>query len=143
MEELGRIISVIDKDFALVEIKGSSACKSCNICQLGKEGQRFAKVKNIISAKVGNLVRIEIEGREIAKASFVVYLFPLILMLLGIFLGYKLTTILNIGEYQDILLSISSIFSLILAFTIIRIYNKKIVKESKLIPVIKEIVDES
>ena len=47
---------------------------------------------NILSAKIGDQVEIETETTNILKASFIIYTFPLILFIIGTFLGYLISS---------------------------------------------------
>lgn len=71
----------------IVEIARTSACASCDMngtCGTNEESPKNEFiVPNHVSAKVGDLVSISIQHRQLYKSAFLVYILPLIIMLAG------------------------------------------------------------
>src|SRR5690554_3763680 len=100
MREIGHVVS-IEGNFAKVVIQRHAACGDCGACQIGQEKMTMeAMVRNPISAKVGQQVEIETETTNILKASFIMYVFPLILFVLGAFLGYNISNYLELSNWS-------------------------------------------
>ena len=72
---------------AWVKTTQSSACKSCsqrNSCNGDSQGkEREVEAINLVGAKAGDLIQISIDTGSLLKATFLLYLFPVICMLLG------------------------------------------------------------
>lgn len=88
---------ILDRDFAEIEVQRQSACghdcASCGGC--GAPQERIQAVaKNQVNAKVGDIVTIEGENREIMRMAAVVYTIPLILF----FVFFVLASLCGLGE---------------------------------------------
>lgn len=86
MEEKGRVIKV-ENGVAQVEMERTSACARCGICLQSSENKSILSVKDFLGARPGDEVEVLIEGKEVLKAAFLVYLFPLVGLVAGYFLG--------------------------------------------------------
>jgi sigma-E factor negative regulatory protein RseC len=79
---------------AWVKTSQSSACKSCSArhsCNgdaMGKE--REVEAINLVGAKVGDRIQISIRTGALLKATFLLYVFPVISMLCGGLVGNSL-----------------------------------------------------
>ena len=94
LEQVGVVVGV-NGDTATVSFMRASACEGCHrhaegcsACSLlGGDRRHTARVKNPIGARTGERVRVVAsEGRMLAYAALV-FLFPLLLALLGYMLG--------------------------------------------------------
>ncbi|WP_066013230.1 SoxR reducing system RseC family protein [Endozoicomonas atrinae] len=96
IEEQGRVVAV-ERDFVWVETIRQSSCSSCsarNGCgQHLSEKYRVSSSYSYIKAispwvvKEGDRVVVGIPEGALLKASFLIYLFPLLLMMAGIWLS--------------------------------------------------------
>lgn len=78
---------------AEVMIFNSDRCEECSAkiyCKPSNSSERTLIVRNPLGAKIGDKVRIVIKGSKILSASFLLYGIPLILLIVGISLGYYL-----------------------------------------------------
>jgi sigma-E factor negative regulatory protein RseC len=79
---------------AWVKTTQSSACKSCsqrNSCNGDSQGkEREVEAINLVGAKAGDLIQISIDTGALLKATFLLYIFPVICMLMGGVAGHKL-----------------------------------------------------
>ena len=79
---------------AWVKTVQSSACKSCsarNSCHQETQGkEREVEAINMVNARVGDLIQISIETGALLKATFLLYVFPIICMLIGGLLGHEI-----------------------------------------------------
>jgi sigma-E factor negative regulatory protein RseC len=106
--EDGVVISV-ENGFADVSVIQSEKCDECSakiICHPNKNDLNILHVEDPFGAKVGDNVRIEIRGKSILKASFKLYGIPLIILLIGIFLGNSIFTGYKISELFSVLLGV-------------------------------------
>ncbi len=86
---------------AWVKTVQSGACQSCSerhSC-LGesKSEEREVEAINLVGARVGDLIQISIDSSALLKATFLLYIFPIICMFAGALIGNKLGAGLNIN----------------------------------------------
>jgi len=86
MEEKGRVVKV-DSGVAQVEMERTSACARCGICLQSSGDKSILYVKDSLGARPGDEVLVSVESKEILKAAFLIYLFPLVGLIAGYFLG--------------------------------------------------------
>lgn len=81
---------------AWVKTAPSSACKSCtsrHSCNIDNDGKEMeVEAINSAGAKVGDRIVLSIQTASLFKATFIVYIFPILALLAGAFLGQKLAT---------------------------------------------------
>jgi sigma-E factor negative regulatory protein RseC len=83
------IVIKLDKnpETAWVKTKTCSACESCSVrnsCnEAGKIEERQVQAINAAGAKVGDRIQLSISTGSLLKATFLLYLFPVICMLIG------------------------------------------------------------
>jgi len=79
---------------AWVKTSQSSACKSCSSrhsCSADTKGkEREVEAINMIGAEVGDRIQISIKTGSLLKATFLLYIFPVICMLCGGLAGNRL-----------------------------------------------------
>lgn len=88
------IVIKTESGFAEVDLNSSEDCEDCHakiFCKPSSErdSSKILKVKDPFGAKIGDKVRISVGGGAVLKASFMLYAIPLILLILGIFLGME------------------------------------------------------
>jgi sigma-E factor negative regulatory protein RseC len=89
--EQGVVIKTADH-LAVVKTKRSEACEGCSSkdsCST-KGNDMEVDAVNRIGAKIGDGVVIQIQTRPFLKATFLLYVFPIVCMILGAVLGEKL-----------------------------------------------------
>ena len=98
------VVKSVDKNFAIVEIKRSTACgESCANCSVGCNKSKTTVVaKNIINAVPGDRVKIYTNTSLVLKSAFIVYILPLVLF----FIGYAVTKYFNGTEVQGIIVGV-------------------------------------
>jgi sigma-E factor negative regulatory protein RseC len=78
---------------AWVKTVQSSACNSCSArdsCHQESQGkEREVEAINLVNARVGDLIQISIETGALLKATFLLYVFPIICMLIGGLMGHE------------------------------------------------------
>ncbi len=125
--EEGVVVSA-ENGYADVSVIQNEKCDDCSakiICKPNKDELNILRVENPIGAKVGDNVQIEIKGLSILKVSFNLYGVPLILLLIGIFLGIS---IFDGNEFSE-LYSVFFGIGLIAIYFILIFYHQKNLKD--------------
>jgi len=86
MRERG-LVTALCGSLARVKFSASGACAKCGACLI--ENGRWATIEaqNDAGAIVGNTVEVEIEPAAVLLASFVVFIIPIILLIIGYYFG--------------------------------------------------------
>ncbi|NVM20408.1 MAG: SoxR reducing system RseC family protein [Desulfobacterales bacterium] len=97
------IVKAVQGDMALVVTKYERQCAGCkakDTCShLGGTGANVeVKVRNTACAQVGDIVTISIQGSYVLKASFIVYMVPVLALTGGVILGHLLTRLTAVNE---------------------------------------------
>ncbi len=140
MEESGKIIGV-RKKIAIVEIEKKSQCGKCCACKFSKEGKMLIEVENVLNANVGDNVLLQIEDKDILKASVIVYLLPTIVFLSSVILSqYFLSRTSYLEKIQQLLSLLIGFSFLCICFVIINLYDKKIQKTTSYKPKMTKLI---
>lgn len=78
--------------FIDIELLENGNCEECSAklyCSPKKDSSKTLKVKNPSNYSVGDKVTISILGKDILKAAFNLYLYPLLILVTSIFIGTK------------------------------------------------------
>ena len=122
--EAGIVISQ-KGDFLDVSLIKSEACAKCRACMAGMSKQEMRLVaRNLCGAKIGDRVRIELDDGAFLVSSLVMYGFPLIMLLLGIFAGFLLSRVFVYID-PEILSVLCGISLLSLSFVLIKKNEKR------------------
>jgi len=129
VEELARVIENRG-DNVLVRVIRNSACskcdKDCGMSDTSHESDEIdVEIANSMGAEKGNFVKIEMGEKSIVLASLIIYLFPLIALIGGYFLGNSIISLLGYTT-TEVSGIISSISFFALAFILIRMFNFKL-----------------
>lgn len=142
IEEEGIVIQIFDEK-ARVRTTKSSACEGCaaaSFCHPEKGSEMIIEVINPINAKVGERVKIGLKPGVYLKASFLVYMVPIIAFIIGAIIGKELAASFLHTKDPDLWAIIGGAVLLIPTFTLMRLYNRKIEKDKSYQPVILEVV---
>lgn len=125
------IVTRLDAETAWVKTSRTSACKSCSSrgsCQVAENGQEMeVEALNAANAKVGDRILLSIESSALLKVSFLLYIFPVLLMLLGAIAGEKLAPLFGVsGSLLSALLGFSSFG---VAFVLIRLSHLRMARK--------------
>ena len=95
------VVLRIDSDTAWVKTKKSKSCEGCSskgFCHaLGSQDEMEVEAINAAGGKIGDRVVLNFDTSSLLKASFLLYVFPILCMLLGAFAGMKLAPSLNVN----------------------------------------------
>lgn len=123
MIEEGKVIE-IKGDITKVEIRRSTSCGTCRACWMAEGGKMIAEAENLIGAKVGQRVRLQVSG-SILKAAFVVYILPLLGLIIGYGVGSFISRAIGYPGFSEKVGLISGLALLVLSFIAVRYYGKK------------------
>jgi len=140
MEEEGIVVSVSDgnANVRMIEGEGCQACSAAGTCKAGAGGRELEAV-NRAGAKPGQHVVIDIESGAFLKASFIVYMVPVIFLFLGAYLGDVVSRavpgVMEAENWQ----AIGGVLLLVLSIFGIRLYDRKVKSTKGLRPVVVKI----
>ncbi|EEG77707.1 SoxR reducing system RseC family protein [Dethiobacter alkaliphilus] len=139
MEQVGTVVDVKD-DIAIVAVRRHETCSKCGGCGVAVSGRgdNYIEAQNVVNAVVGQTVKVATDTSNVLKASFVVYIVPMLFLLLGIWLGQVIDGEFGVMARFDIVLGI--IF-LVGSYLVVRGYDKKMAAGEKPASVI-EIIEE-
>ena len=126
---------------AWVKTMRSSACESCssrNACH-GESGTKEMEVEaiNTADARVGDRIVLSIETASLLKATFLLYVFPVLAMIAGAFIGQTVAVMQGLDPSGVSALVGCLFFGL--AFVIIRITGRHLAKNAHYKPEIIKI----
>ena len=94
------IVTKLESTSAWVKTTRTSACKTCSAkssCSSVENGTEMeVEAINEAGAQVGDRIIISIETASLLKASFLLYVFPILLMIAGAVIGQKTGPLLDI-----------------------------------------------
>ena len=126
MLESGQVIRT-DGNRAVVLFKRSSACGKCKACGMLKDmSEMEIDVANSLDAEPGDKVVLESKGENILKFSLIAYGIPLVMLLIGIFLGYYIFNDLFDAVDRDLLAFLSGAVFLAIGYLAIRLFEPKV-----------------
>lgn len=142
MKEIGKVVKA-EGDQVTIFIKRGTACGSCGNCQVGREKlEMFLTTENSVGAKVGDEVEIELENINVMTATAIAYGFPLLALMLGIFLGYYGFLALGLGaDTAQVAGALLGLVGLAISYAVIKYKEESIKKMNKFKPVIVGIVE--
>ncbi|HSD63581.1 MAG TPA: SoxR reducing system RseC family protein [Ignavibacteriaceae bacterium] len=87
------IVNSVKNGMAEIFLTGSGYCESCTakiVCRNVDSGKKSLTVDNNFGGKVGDKVRISVKGKRILQATFLLYGFPVFIILFGILAGMQI-----------------------------------------------------
>ncbi len=137
MEVVGKVIKVGAKTVTVLIPRGS-ACAHCGLCQSAGQDS-LLEAESLVQVKEGDLVKVVLPDKTFLKATFLVYLFPLIFFIFGYLFGSLLSSIFKSrGEGMPV---VFSFVFLGLAFFLLRLlYSKHSSRASAFLPRLTEVV---
>lgn len=132
MEERARVVFT-DGDTARVVLKRASACgDNCAQCKGCTPGMTYVEAKNLVGAKVGQEVILEMKGRMFLGAVLITYVLPLIALTIGIMLGPIAGNFIGLKISGDLSGIILGFVFMAATFFIINMIDKRYKKSGKL-----------
>lgn len=130
MTEYGEVVKIREKT-AFVKFKRSSACGRCRACgMLSNQNEIVVQMDNTLNAVAGDLVAVSIGMKKAMRASLLAYVFPLMMLVLGVFVGWLIADAWPIFENVDVMMAICGLVFVVGAFVLLKIaapsYNKSV-----------------
>jgi sigma-E factor negative regulatory protein RseC len=139
------IVFKIDSQTAWVKTIKTSSCKACaarSSCHsLGGGKEMEVEAINRAGAKVGQKVVLSFDTSPLLKATFMLYVFPIIAMVVGAFIGQKMATFLNFDASMLSAIIGFSFFGLTILF--VKSRGNKLAKKEEYQPKIIRIIKQS
>ena len=142
IEDIGRIVK-IEGDKAFIEVERTSACAQCGLQEaeeLATGGKVVFESFNMVRAKVGDRVRVQVQTAGYIKASAYIYGIPVLLLIIGAILGAYIARILN--KSSDAMSALFSICGLIIGILLLFLFRKRGTRKEYM-PVIVEVITEN
>ncbi len=135
------IVTKVNSSTAWVKCTKSAACESCSakgFCATGGNDDVEVEAINAVGAKVDDRVTISFETSSLLKATFLVYMIPVLFLVLGVVIGDKIAQIFN---YDQTIFSVlvGSLF-LVVAFFFVKTKGKELSKKDAYQPKIIRIL---
>jgi sigma-E factor negative regulatory protein RseC len=131
-----------DSGAAWVKTVRSSACEGCTAREschsMGGERDREVKAINTAGARVGDRITLSFETASLLKATFLIYVFPIILLIVGAAIGQVLAPLIELGpSVLSVLLGFAFFFA---ALFIIKVRANKMAQKNDYQPRITKIL---
>jgi sigma-E factor negative regulatory protein RseC len=131
-----------DTEMAWVKTQKTKACESCSsrgACSVMGGGEEMeVEAINAAGGKVGDRVVLSFETASLLKATFLVYVFPIIGLLIGALIGQKLALILTFNE--SMFSAISGLLFCGLAIFFVKIKGNRMAQQEEYRPKIIRIL---
>lgn len=142
MKQTGVVIG-LDGNKAMIKMQRHTACGDCGACQVSKNQLNVTlEAENAVGAKTGDFVEIDMETMDFLSAVILVYLFPLIALIVGIFAGYYGVRFLGFADLTaQGIGAVIGIIAAALTYLVIRLNEEKLKGKKKYKPIISNIVE--
>lgn len=142
MKQTGVVIG-IDGDKAKIKMQRHTACGDCGACQVSeKQLNLVLEAENIVGAKTGDFVEVDMETMDFLSAVIIVYLYPLISFIVGIFAGYYGSLVLGVADKAaQGIGAVLGILAAAITYVVIRFNEDKIKGMKKYKPSIANIIN--
>lgn len=109
----------------------TSACGKCHACgMLSTQNEIVVQVKNECDAAVGDRVAVSIRMKKAMGASVLAYVFPLLMLILGVYFGWLLVDVWHVFQNADTTMAFCGIIFAVLSFFLLKLaaplYNKSV-----------------
>lgn len=138
MQEVAQVTE-IKGNKAKVEFARSAACEKCGICYLAESGKMILEVRNLAQAKPGDKVVVELASPAVLKASFIVYIIPVIFLIVGYALGSWLASFWVRANSQTVGIIFAFMF-LGLSLWVVNVIDRQARKSREFEPAIVKVV---
>ena len=137
------VVTKVDSSTAWVKCTKSAACESCKakgFCDTvgGSDDDVEVEAINAAKAKVDDRVTISFETSSLLKVSFLVYMVPVLLLILGVVIGDKIAPIFNYD--RSIFSMLVGLLFLLAAFFFVKTKGKDLAKKDAYKPKIIRIL---
>ena len=138
------VVTKLDSDTVWVTTMKTGACESCaaksSCTAMGGGKEMEVEAINTAGAKVGQKVVISFDTSPLLKATFLLYMFPIILLLIGALIGDKMAPYFNVGASALSVITGFLLFGLAMLFVISK--GNKLAKKDEYRPKVVRILKE-
>ncbi len=123
------LVKKTDNKYAYIEMVLNSSCKSCankSICMSGDK-PALLKIPNKYNLETGDRVDIELSSGIKLTSGFLLFIFPILIMIVGYYVGYTISSTDGAGM-------IGSLFGLTTGVLLLMIINKRIANKGTFLP---------
>ncbi|MEF9864183.1 MAG: SoxR reducing system RseC family protein [Christensenellaceae bacterium] len=139
MKECGTITK-IEGDTAYVLFLRTSACAKCGACgMLAANNNITVTMQNKLHAKIDDKVEVEFTAKNALSSSAIAYIFPLIMMFVGVWLGYVIPQ--TVFPVKDVFAAILGIVFAAIAFLVLKLLNPFFKKKFANVYTMMKIID--
>ncbi len=93
---VGRVVAVEGAE-AVVLFSRGMACAHCGACLTLSDGNMETRVRNTLSAAVGDRVEVRLAANRVVSATLLAYGVPLVALLIGLAAGSRISDIAAVG----------------------------------------------
>jgi positive regulator of sigma E activity len=122
--EEGEVVAVKGHK-ATVKIAANKSCEKCGLCTKISSTEMVLEAYVDKPVSTGDHVTLSIRPGIIISSATILYIFPLLSLVAGYFVGKFLFKSIVIGNMKELLPALTSFVFLFLAFIPIRFYDKK------------------
>lgn len=131
------VVKAVQGRMALVMTRLEPECESCKAkgacTSLGGGGANTEiRARNTVGAEPGDVVTIGIRGSSVLKASFLVYMLPILAMIGGIVLGHFLSRLTSVDK--NVLVGVLGLLAFSGAFVWLKKNSDKFSSKQEFIP---------
>ena len=142
--EIGEVVKVFHRT---VEIRTNpvNECGTCGVkdsCHAGSGSshERFVTALDPFGLKLGQRVKINLEPKNLVKASIIIFVLPMLGLLLGAIAGSFIAGKAGYSDYLDQCAIIGGLAGTGISALGLRSYNKKLEKTNQYYPTVVEII---
>jgi len=136
------IVTKLGINTAWVKTTRTSACEGCSAkssCHaLGGVNEMEVEAINTAGAQVNDRIVLSLKTSSLLKATFLLYMFPILCMIAGAVLGQQIARSLHFNE--SILAALFGFFFFFLAFLMVKLRGKKMAEKTEYRPTIIRIL---
>lgn len=138
MEEFGRVVEVSGR-VAKVEFTSKETCANCRariVCHFAPGDKVFTEASNGVGAKVGDLVRVEVDPKRSIFTGLLIFIFPILAFII-VFLAVR-------GAVQSEGYGIvGAVASLVIYFLFLKKLESWFAKRGSFSPIVREIIEQA
>ncbi len=112
---IGMVKELVGTD-AVIQFQRSKMCDHCGACMSVGDKEVVQRIQNTLGAKVGDYVEVYIPPKRIVQASMLAYVVPLLMLLLGVWVGSRIS---------DIMALILGLFGCGIAYLVLRLLEQR------------------
>jgi sigma-E factor negative regulatory protein RseC len=142
MTNVGIVKSVEGNMARVVVVAGPACCESCQSCDIKTTRGPETDAINLVHAKVGQKVRIDVHALTFLKEVLILYVLPIVALLTGAVLGRAYLPAYFGGTSPDVLSAAGGFFLFLISLLTARLFSRKMEKKTEDKPVIESVIEE-